>query len=144
MHPRRKPLAAALAVAALLAAPTGARADRAANELLSRINGFRAAHGRAPLDRSRALERSAGRYARILLARGSLSHMGIRPGRRFRRVGENLAWHAGRRARIRTVLRGWKTSPGHRALLLSRGFRWAGLRRARGGATVWVLHLGGR
>ena len=72
----------------------------------------------------------------------------IRASRRFSPLGDNLAWHAGRRAAVHRTLRQWMGSPPHRALILNPGFRWAGAGMARGRlgrrvGTAWVLHLGG-
>jgi uncharacterized protein YkwD len=144
----RRLLATTLAAAALAAPTAPARAD-ARDEMVRQVNAFRAAHGVPPFRPAARLERSAQRYARRQLARGYVAHMGIAPSGRFRRVGEALEWHTGRALRIRAVVRGWARSPSHRALLLSRSFRWAGAGVARGTlngrrAVVWVLHLGGR
>jgi uncharacterized protein YkwD len=65
------------------------------------------------------------------------------------RIGENLAWGIGRSATARDVVNRWLRSPAHRAVLLSRDFRYAGVRRRRlamegapRGAVIWVAHLG--
>ncbi len=72
----------------------------------------------------------------------------IRASSRYSRLGENLAWHPGRSARVRLTVRAWLQSPPHRALMLSSGFRWLGAGVARGrlqgrAATTWVLQFGG-
>jgi uncharacterized protein YkwD len=48
----------------------------------------------------------------------------------FRRIGETIAWTS--RCSARQVVRMWLNSPGHRAVLLSRGFRRVGIGRRTG------------
>jgi uncharacterized protein YkwD len=71
----------------------------------------------------------------------------IRASSRYSRLGENLAWRTGPRPRVRYTVAAWLNSPPHRALMLSRGFRWLGAGVARGrldgrAGTAWVLHFG--
>jgi uncharacterized protein YkwD len=127
-------------------ANAGEPAERA---MLLKVNEVRAAHGLRPLREAPRLERSAGRYARWILRADRFEHQSrIQASSRFRRLGENLSLHGGHRPRVRYTVRAWMHSPGHRALLLSRGFRWLGAGKAAGryggrSATTWVLHLGG-
>ena len=63
-------------------------------------------------------------------------------------AGETLAWHTGWRPRVGLTFRHWMASPPHRAVLLSRMFRFIGTGRVRGRfgtskVTAWVAHLGG-
>jgi uncharacterized protein YkwD len=59
-------------------------------------------------------------------------------------AGETLAWGVGPMATPTTVVRLWLASPEHRAILLSRTWRWVGISRACGrflghvGACVWT------
>ena len=48
----------------------------------------------------------------------------------FKRVGETLAWNS--RCSSRTFVRMWLNSPGHRAVLLARGFHRIGVARRVG------------
>jgi uncharacterized protein YkwD len=48
------------------------------------------------------------------------------------RVGENLAWGAGRLSRARAIVRRWMASPGHRENLLHPGYRLVGVGALRG------------
>jgi uncharacterized protein YkwD len=126
-----------------VAAGSGAESAMAAA-----VNRARAARGRRPLRGSVALNRSAHRYAAWMLQRDYFGHLSrIRAGGHFRRVGETLAMHSYRGARIRETVRMWLHSPVHRSLLLSRGFRAVGAGQAVGEyqghrATTWVLHFG--
>jgi uncharacterized protein YkwD len=113
------------------------------------VNAARASHGVRPLRREQRLARSARAYARWMLRVDYFGHADrIRTSARFRLLGETIAWHTGRRARVRVTLRRWLRSPPHRALILSRRFRRIGAGLARGRmhgrpSTTWVLHLGG-
>jgi uncharacterized protein YkwD len=132
-----------------LGAPSASQAGSAQKEMVRAVNGARADHGLKPLRRAPRLERSARAYASWMLRANYFGHQRrIRTGARFRVLGETLAWHSGRRARVRRTLRAWLHSPPHRALILSSRFRWLGAGTARGRlgggpARTWVLHLGG-
>ena len=116
--------------------------------MVAAVNRARVARGLRPLRGSRSLNRSAHRYAAWMLRRDYFGHLSrIRASSRFRRLGETLALHFGRRARVRRTVRRWLRSPAHRSLLLSGRFRALGAGRAVGSyrgrrATTWVLHLG--
>jgi hypothetical protein len=134
-----------------LAVPAGAGADGVAppQRMVAAVNEVRAQHGLPPLRGSASLHRSARRYARWMLRADYFGHLDrIRASSSFSLLGENLAWHSGRRPRVSRTVRGWMHSPPHRALILHPGFRWlgAGVARGRLGArrvTAWVLHFGG-
>jgi uncharacterized protein YkwD len=142
---------ATLACGAALAAPAAAYGDgkELPQRMLHAVNAVRAQHGLAAVHGSRSLHRSAGRYARWMLRADYFGHQSsIRASGRFSLLGENLAWHPGRRARIAQTVRRWMQSPPHQALILHRGFRWLGAGIARGElggrrVTAWVLHFGG-
>jgi uncharacterized protein YkwD len=137
-----------------LVATTGARADAAEasaaeKRMVRAVNGVRAGHGLPRLRAAPRLGRSAGGYARWMLRADYFGHLGrIRASGHFRVLGENIAWHSGRRPAVRRALRLWLGSAPHRALILSPRFRWLGAGIARGrlggrAATMWVLHFGG-
>jgi uncharacterized protein YkwD len=116
--------------------------------MLEKVNSVRADHDLEPLRAAPRLHRSARRYARWMLRHDYFGHQERIRAPRFRLLGENLAWHTGRRPRVRGTFRAWLRSPGHRALILDARFRWIGAGMARGRmgeqpATTWVLHLGG-
>jgi uncharacterized protein YkwD len=148
---RRTPalLACACTAAALLlpAAPAVADAER---EAIDALNDVRRAHNLPALRVSGSLNRSSGRYARRMIRHdffGHASHIQMAGG--FRSAGETLAWHRGWRAQPRRTVSRWMHSPGHRAVLLSPGFRLVGMGFARGRlgsrmATTWVAHVGSR
>jgi uncharacterized protein YkwD len=129
--------------------PSASQAGSAQEEMVRAVNGARANHDLKPLRRAPRLARSARAYARWMLRADYFGHQRrIRTRARFRVLGETLAWHSGRRPRVRRTLRRWLRSPPHRALILSRRFRCIGAGTARGRlgrwrARVWVLHLGG-
>jgi uncharacterized protein YkwD len=133
-----------------LADTAGGTAAQSAAEsaMIATVNRARAARGLRPLRFSPSLSRSAHRYAAWMLRRDYFGHLReIRASRRFRRLGETLAMHFGRRAQVRGTVRRWLRSPAHRSLLLSGRFRALGAGRATGvyrghRATTWVLHLG--
>jgi uncharacterized protein YkwD len=142
---------ATLACGAALAAPAVAQGNgtELQQKMLRALNGVRAQHGLATFHGSRSLHRSAGRYARWMLRTDYFGHLGrIRASSRFSILGENLAWHPGRRPRVSGTVRRWMHSPAHRALILQPALRWLGAGIARGRlygrrATTWVLHFGG-
>ena len=162
MRPQRalvacpRPLAACLLVAALIAVatPSPASASRWSDEMsalmIERINAVREARGLPKLRTSPSLNRSSRRYARYQMTRNYFGHLRrIRASRKFRWLGEIVAIHRGRRARVRSTVRRWMRSPGHRAAILSRRFRWAGAGVSRGRfrgprAVIWVVHFGRR
>jgi uncharacterized protein YkwD len=139
-----------LVCGAVLAVPAPAAAERNQQRMLHALNVVRAQHGLAPFHGSASLHRSATAYARWMLRSEYFGHVGrIRASGRFSRLGEALAWHSDRRARVSRTVRRWMHSPPHRELILHPGFRWVGAGMARGRlagqrATTWVLHFGGR
>jgi len=133
-----------------LAAPTGAsaRARGVDTKMLGAVNAVRAQHGLRALALSSSLSRSARAYAGWMMRNSYFGHLPhIRASSRFRYLGENLAWHSGLSPAVRGTVRQWMLSPQHRAVMLSRGFRWLGSGMSRGSyggglSTMWVLHLG--
>lgn len=132
-----------------LAVPSS-QAASADGAMLREINKARQSHGLAPVRGSSSLRRTARRYAGFMLARDYFGHLSrIRASRRFRRLGEIIAMHRGRRLGIRSTVRRWLNSPPHRAVILSSRFRYAGAgtRRGRFGrytSRTWVMHFGSR
>ena len=130
------------------AAPAAAAPSGPEKRLLDLIDDSRRAHDLPALRDSVSLCRSARRYSRFMLARDFFGHVAtIRASGRFRWRGEALAAYSGWRLRPRRVLRLWLRSPAHRALVLSRRMRFAGVGAMRGRlgrrrTTVWTLHLG--
>ena len=139
-------LAIVLALALCALPSPAALGAKDPSAMVDTINRARAKHGAHALRQSAALSRSAERYARHLLRTGRFGHAGrIRAGRRFRVLGELLAWHRGRKPRRSRTVRGWLRSPGHRLVLLGARFRFVGIGRVHGPrGTIWVVHLGRR
>jgi uncharacterized protein YkwD len=142
-------IAAACVLASLtLALPTSAEANHASNVMVAQINKVRARHGLPPLRSSPSLNRSSRRFARTMIRRDFFGHRSrVSASRRFRRLGEALAMHSGRRPGVRGTLRGWLRSPSHRKLVLTRSRRYVGAgmargRLGRGRAVIWVMQVG--
>jgi uncharacterized protein YkwD len=148
---RRTPalLACAITAGAMLL-PSSAAAGDAEREAVDALNDVRRASGLPALRVSDDLNRSSGAYARRMLRLDFFGHgQSIDVAGSFRSAGETLAWHSGWNAQPRRTVARWMDSPGHRAVLLSPGFRWVGMGMARGRlsgrvATTWVAHVGAR
>ncbi|HEY6776893.1 MAG TPA: CAP domain-containing protein [Thermoleophilaceae bacterium] len=138
-------------VALAVALPAAAEAGSEGDPLLDGINGARARHGLAPLRSSDRLHRSASAFAGHLMRTQRFAHSNRNhASSRFRTLGEMLAIRIGSpRWQPRAVVHAWLHSAAHRALMLSRKFRYAGAGHSRGRfggrkAVIWVLHLGSR
>jgi uncharacterized protein YkwD len=124
--------------------------------LLCHVNAARRAHALRHLAASEGLTRVAQAHAHDMVRRHYFSH--VSPGgaslqrrlgrsvRGVRQSGEALGWGCGLPARPRAIVQAWLASPPHRALVLSRTFRFAGAGVARhtpaGGCSsgaTWVL-----
>jgi uncharacterized protein YkwD len=132
----------------LFACPASSVASSESGRIVAKINAARSANGLAPLQRSAALTRSSQRYAGHLMASQWFGHApAIQASGRFRRLGEVLAMHGGRGLKAAATVRGWMASPGHRSLILSPGFGYAGGATGKGmfsgrRAVIWVVQLG--
>jgi len=128
--------------------PASAAQANPAHAVVNKVNAYRAANGLPPLRLSRSLSRSSYAYARHLMRADRFGHSShIRASSRFHMLGENLAFSWGKRRSARIPIRGWVRSGPHRAVLLSRQFRYVGVGRSVGRfgsrrATIWVLHAG--
>jgi uncharacterized protein YkwD len=144
----RPTLLALLALMLTLALPGAAQAATAEELMVQHINKAREHRGKPPLRFSGSLTVSSRRFGRTILRTDRFGHAArIRASRRFRRLGEILAYHRGYRARIRSTVRRWLRSPGHRRVMLSTRFRYVGAGKARGRlgrvrATTWVAQFG--
>jgi uncharacterized protein YkwD len=142
-------VAACLLTAGLMLVPAApASADVPA--MVQKINQVRANHGLRALNHAPSLTRSATSYARVMMSRDYFGHSSqIQAPRKFRRLGEAIAYRRGHGPSTSRTLRSWLNSPGHRALILSSAFRYVGAGVSKGSfrgraATIWVVHLGGR
>jgi uncharacterized protein YkwD len=140
-------LVCALAVVAMLVPAAAAVADPE-QEAIDELNQIRHEHGLATLRESASLHRSSLRYAREMIRRDYFGHLArIQVAAQFSTAGEVLAMHSGLSPQPRRTVAQWMHSPPHRALLLSRRFRFVGMGLASGRfgsqlATTWVGHFG--
>jgi uncharacterized protein YkwD len=99
-----------------------------AGALARLVNATRAAAGRRPLRFTRGLTRMAARRSLTQVAAGRMSHgRGLGWAPRGRMAGENLALAPDPATAMQVMLQ----SPAHRALLLSRAWRQAGVGAVR-------------
>jgi uncharacterized protein YkwD len=117
-----------------------------ANSALCLVNQERTSRGLRPLKSNRRLTRAAGGHAKDMVARGYFSHdsangasfvdrirkAGYVPTRVFPSLGEDLAWGSGPLGTPREIVQSWMESPEHRANILNRRFREAGMAVAFG------------
>src|SRR3954452_784331 len=112
-----------------------------ANAALCLVNQERSSRGLRPLRANRRLARAAAGHAREMDARGYFSHdsagggtfadrirkVGYVPPSAFPSLGEDIAWGSGTLGTPREIVQSWMESPDHRANILSRKFREAGM-----------------
>lgn len=122
--------------------------------ILSAINGTRAANGKPPLRYNVKLESAARSQANLMAAKDTLSHdLGVTLRQRVTTagydgaVGENVA---GGQSTLDQAISGWLASPAHRDTLLSSKFQEFGLAVATVPAnrtskyrTYWAFIAGG-
>jgi uncharacterized protein YkwD len=112
----------------------GPRLDRGERAIVRAINRVRAHQGLRRLHAGHRLARAADAHSRSMLRADYFAHGAfasrVRRYASFKRVGETLAWSS--RCGARAFVRMWMRSPGHRAVLLSRGFRRVGIGRRTG------------
>ena len=134
-----------IAVAVALPAAASPQSDA-----ISQLNQIRQSAGLPSLRASESLYRSSTRYARKMIDTDYFGHASrIAASSVFGRVGETLEMHSGWRPDASDTITEWMNSPGHRAVLMSRAYRWVGMGIARGKlgsrlVTVWVAHVGAR
>lgn len=121
-------------VVAPVAQAGGPRLDGGERAVVRAINSARAHHGLKRLKPARRLAAAADVHTRSMLVRNYFSHgafaQRVRRYVSFRRIGETIAWSS--RCSARRIVRMWLNSPGHRAVLLSRGFHRVGVGRRKG------------
>jgi uncharacterized protein YkwD len=115
--------------------------------MIDAINEVRAKHGLAPLRAAPKLVHAATRHAKAVIRSDSFNHGNSYRTSGFRTAGEAMAYNRGWSTRTSATIRMWLRSPGHRALVLSRSFRYVGAGIARGSlwgspSTVWVAQFG--
>jgi uncharacterized protein YkwD len=119
--------------------------------MIGKINEARAGEaGLPPLRAAPDLERSAGAFARWLVAHQQLQHRpAVSVTRNYPHCGEALAMHFSLKAQIGTTLRAWLGSPTHRGLVLTASMNLVGVGHASGRLagrprTVWVIQVARR
>jgi uncharacterized protein YkwD len=135
---------AALA-AALLCASTGrarpapARVDGADRAVMRAIDAARRAHGLRPLRTSTRMSVGAAAHSCAMARTGVLAHGAwvsrVRRYAHARTIGEVVGWLS--RGGARAIVAMWMDSPTHRAVLLGRGYRRAGVGRCRRGRATY-------
>jgi uncharacterized protein YkwD len=138
-------MVAALSLATDVAEAQGCRGAHSTSApvkaTLCLINVQRRARGLAPLSANATLARAARRHANDMVLRGYFSHVsptGVTFTTRLQRngylrsgcswsAGETLAWGTGAAATPAGTVSAWMHSPPHRAVLLGRSFREAGI-----------------
>lgn len=121
-------LCGGLLLSAVLLAST-ATAGSFEQDLLARINSYRAAHKLKPLTASADLDGLAREHSQDMQRDGSLSHNGFKE--RFERSQsttcvENVGWN---HETPLSLLNGWKNSPGHDKNMLSARIARAGINK---------------
>ncbi len=167
----RRRLAKLLPAAVLvgLAAAPAAEADASSCPSAGRegvrceVNAVRASFGLKPLAANGRLRRSAQSHANDMVTRRYFSHVspsggdvtgrvrtaGYLRGAHGFSVGENIAWGQGPLGTPAATVDAWMHSPPHRAIILTAGFREAGVGVAAGtpagsAGLTWVLNVGRR
>jgi uncharacterized protein YkwD len=133
-----------------------ARMSRAERSVVKRVNKLRAEHGLRGLHADGRLARAADSHSRDMLnadffahesSNGTSAYNRIRHYRRSNLIGETLAYQpvAGNTSPA-AIVRMWKNSPGHLAVLTTGRFRRIGVAKRRGvlfgqTVTVWTADL---
>jgi uncharacterized protein YkwD len=135
-------LSAVPAVAAPALVPQTPRsAPQLAGSILDELNRVRASRGLRPLRPASSLAASARRHSAQMGRRGFFAHESadgtpfwrrierfyVGAGFRSWEVGENIFWQSPATLAAISVVRSWLASPGHRANVLSRTWRDAGV-----------------
>jgi uncharacterized protein YkwD len=133
--------------------PATAVTDDWPSRMLAKVNAIRAEVGVPPVRECAVLDRSAARYARSMASTGVVTHApadGTDPRARMQRAGysadlagENLA---GGQETVVRVMRAWRASPRHYALLTDPRLKHVGFGYARNPDSryedYWVQHFG--
>jgi uncharacterized protein YkwD len=132
---------AALLTAALVGVPTTAQAGPAFEYAASAVkttNRARVDHDRRPLRVSDCLARFARKQAGAMVEAGDIFHQALEPIMErchLVSVGENVAY--GYPTGRSVVTQGWMRSDGHRANILSRGFKIVAVAARRDADGTW-------
>ena len=142
-------LCAFIACLVTSAFPAGAMAS-VEDQMIAKINSYRSSHGLPKVRKSKSLTRSSERYSWKQMRSGYFGHASsIQASSKYRRLGEILAWRSDAKAAVSATFRMWLNSGGHRAVIVDRGFRYAGAGLAVGNfkgdrASIWTVQFGSR
>jgi uncharacterized protein YkwD len=127
------------------------------------VNAIRVANGLKPIRTTRPLRLAAQRHSQDMVRRHYFAHVsptgltltdrvkraGYLEGAHRPRVGENIGWGSGSLATPAAIVKAWMNSPPHRAIILTPGFRDAGVGIAAGApqggdGRTYTLDVGSR
>lgn len=124
-----------------LAVFPAAASARGSSSILHAMNSVRARHHLPALKPSRPLRRAASNHSSAMARSGVLTHGAFEQRLSHyvssRMLGETLAWTSSR-CSGRMIVRMWLNSPPHRHILLTRGFRRAGVGVSRASQDCFV------
>jgi uncharacterized protein YkwD len=137
------------ALLALLVAYPAAQAQASPTlDMIAKINDLRHSHGLRTLQVSPSLMHSAHRYSSVMMSRQYFGHASrIQASAKYRRLGEIIEIHRGRRVGISRAFSDWLHSPEHLGVMLDPSFTYAGGGYTAGrfhgsSSTIWVVHFG--
>jgi uncharacterized protein YkwD len=141
-----------LVLLAFCGVPSAALASPSPEErMIAKINAARADEGGLPpLRAARNLQRSAGAFARWLVAHDQFQHRpSVSVTRNYHHSGEALALHYSLQAAVGATLGSWMRSSTHRALVMTSSMNLVGVGHASGRPggkprTVWVMQVARR
>jgi uncharacterized protein YkwD len=124
----------------------GASTEQVREAVRCLVNAERAQDGLPALQASERLQSAAARHSADMVQRHFFQHVspegrtltdrvkrtGYLGGADEWALGENIGWGTGSLGTPAAIVRGWMNSPPHRAVILSRRFREAGVGVARG------------
>ena len=150
MKVRTLGLAAAAFVASFFLHAPAAHAEAGGfrEEMLHRINAFRAAEGRGPVVLDAALDTLASEWAAKLASAGEMKHRSVSnmgsllSAHGWTAMNENLFMSSQPTAEPSEVIAAWKASSGHRKNLLQANVTKIGLGMAHGAAGTFVVFNG--
>jgi uncharacterized protein YkwD len=137
------------------ASTTNGRLSTMESQLLTEINGVRAAHGLRPYRLSRGLTAAAEQHSASMVRKGYFAHESANGGAFWKRiasfygyggfrswsVGENILWSSPD-VLPASALHMWMTSPEHRRNLLDGTWRDVGLSAVHAASAPGVYHGG--
>lgn len=153
---RRALLCALLTFMVVMPASARGGINRAEHLVIKRINQLRASHGMGPLKLDRRLSKAADSHSRDMLRKQFFAHTSsngtstynrVHRYRRSNLVGETLAYQPIRGdTSPGAIVRMWKESPGHLAVLTDGRFKRIGVAKRRGKlwgqrVTMWTADL---